>query len=218
MNTESPTTRPPFYPLFRDLAGRRCVVVGGGKVAARKATDLVRCGAEVHVVSPAFDAAFDRALGYQQIAEPYVEKHLEGAVIVIAATDDPQVNRQVAEDARQLGAWVNVVDRPELCDFHVPAVVRRGPIQIAVSTGGASPALARGIRETLENAVDEACGQLAELLGRLRPRILAEVADPEVRRQLLEELASEAWLDRLRTDGIEATRDAMIARVASREH
>ena len=153
----------------------------------------------------------------RRVAEPYAARWLAGAVIVIAATDDRAVNERVCDDARRLGAWVNVVDVPELCDFHVPATVHRGPVQIAVSTSGTSPALARQIRLSIEQCIGERHGQLAELIGQLRPQVIDRVTDPDARRELLQELASPTWLARLREEGPEATREAMLARIASQE-
>ena len=208
--------RPPLYPVFRDVAESLCVVVGGGPVAARKCQDLARCGARVRVVSPEFCPAFDGLETLERVAEPYQARWLEGAVIVIAATDAGDVNRRVYADARRFGAWVNVVDQPALCDFHVPATVRRGPIQIAVSTGGASPALSRQVRLVLEQAIDASYGQLAGLIGEVRARVLRDVRDPEARRLLLEQFASPEWLQRLRRQGPEATRQAMQDAIAAR--
>ena len=213
---QSACRTPPLYPIFRDLVGQRCVVVGGGQVAARKAAQLVRCGARVRVVSPECCPELSEMNHVQCVTEAYHPRWLEGAVVVIAATDARGINRRVCDDARRLGAWVNVVDRPDLCDFHVPATVCRSPVQIAVSTGGSSPALARRVRQFLEETIDEAYGQLAELIGEFRPRIFRDVPDPVARRALLEELASDEWLQRVRTEGPEATRQAMHRAIAAR--
>ncbi len=142
-----------YYPAFLNLRAVSCVVVGGGNVAVRKVNDLLMAGASVKVIAP--DAglmlkamAQERCL--ELIPREYRDGDLEGARLVISATDDPQVNRAVAAEARRVGAWVNVVDDPSLCDFIVPALVRRGDLVVAISTGGKSPAMARALRIEME--------------------------------------------------------------------
>ena len=167
------------YPiLLTGLAGRRCVVVGGGAVAARKAQALVEAGARPVVIGPALGAEVEAMAVAGQVEVErrcYRPGDLAGAALAIAATGDREVNVAVAEEARQRGVLVNVVDDPALCTFTVPAVVRRGELVIAISTGGQSPALARRLREMLEEIIDPAYGDLLALLGRLRPRVLNEV-------------------------------------------
>ncbi len=141
------------YPVFLDLKHKPCVVVGGGSVAVRKVEDLLEAEADVTVVASRPSAPLeDLATGgrIDLITRPYREGDLYGAVLVISATDDRTVNRAVAEEAHREGALVNVVDAPDLCDFYVPAVLRRGSLVIAISTSGRSPALARSVREDLE--------------------------------------------------------------------
>lgn len=148
------------------------MIIGGGTVCARKAETMLRYGAKVTVVSPEFhpDITQYAAEGKLQIRQkPYAETDLEGASVVIASTDDPCVNGRVARDARRRKIPVNVVDVTHLCEFIVPAIVERGSIQIAVSTGGKSPALARTLKEDLQHLVGPEYTDVNDLLGSLRP-------------------------------------------------
>ena len=143
-----------YIPIFLDVTGRECVVVGGGEVAARKVEALLEAGARVTVVSPRLSpplkALVARGL-VTHIAREYERGDIRGCVLVYAATDDPKLHRELAAEARALGIPINVVDVPELCTFISPAVVNRGELQIAISTGGASPAFAARLRRALED-------------------------------------------------------------------
>jgi siroheme synthase-like protein len=143
-----------FYPLFLDISGKRVVVVGGGKVAYRKAAALIDAGARVTVIAPQFDERFDMSAA-ERIAREYREGDLAGACLAFAATDGRDVNERVAREAKSLGIPVNVADSPEECDFIVPARARRGSIQIAISTSGTNPALAAKIRAQIEMLLDD---------------------------------------------------------------
>jgi precorrin-2 dehydrogenase / sirohydrochlorin ferrochelatase len=164
-----------YYPVGLALQRRRCVVVGGGEVGARKVEGLLACGAAVLVVGRGLSPALARLSEAGVIAhadEAYRREHLRGAFVVIAATDDPEVNARVADDARAAGILVNVVDEPEQCDFIVPALLRRGELVIAVSTAGRSPALAQKLRDELAVQVGPEYGKLAGVLGRVRREVL----------------------------------------------
>jgi precorrin-2 dehydrogenase/sirohydrochlorin ferrochelatase len=190
-----------YYPAFLDLRGRRCLVVGGGAVAERKVTGLLDAGAHVRVVSPALTPALS-ALATAGIVEhrarPFRRHDVRGATLVVAATGAPTVDDAVAAAARRARALVNVVDRPAACDFILPSVLRRGDLQIAVSTGGRSPALAREIRRRLEADFDAESGIVVEWAGRQRARALANVRAPAARRRAAERVAVIA-LRRLRS-------------------
>jgi precorrin-2 dehydrogenase/sirohydrochlorin ferrochelatase len=165
-----------YYPLFLDIAGRRCCVVGGGQVAERKAERLLECGAAVEIVSRELTEPLARlkALGkIRHQAADYEEALIRGAFLVIGATDNQAVNGRIAADARRLGILVNIVDDPGLCDFILPSLVTRGDLAIAVSTGGRSPALAKRLRRELEEAYGPEYGELTEILGALRRKVLA---------------------------------------------
>jgi precorrin-2 dehydrogenase / sirohydrochlorin ferrochelatase len=141
--------RPAHYPVFLDLAGRRAVVAGAGPVALRKARGLLEAGALVTVVAPEWEPEFED-LPVRRLRRRFRASDLDGAVLAFAATNDRRVNRRVGEEARKRGILVNVADAPEECCFIVPARVRRGGMQIAVSTGGRSPRLAAELRRRLE--------------------------------------------------------------------
>ena len=161
-----------LYPVDLVVEGRRCVVVGGGTVAARKVEGLVAAGAEVVVIAPEIDGQI-RTLGVGLIQRAYRGGDLEGAWLAIAATDDPAVNRAIRADADQAHVWVNAVDDPSSCSFTLPAVVRRGPVMVTVSTAGHSPALASWIRGQLAAQLGPEVGLLAEWLSEARDQLKA---------------------------------------------
>ncbi|NOZ25181.1 MAG: bifunctional precorrin-2 dehydrogenase/sirohydrochlorin ferrochelatase [Nitrospirae bacterium] len=194
-----------YYPVFLDLRGRRCIVIGGGDVAERKVLALLDAGAEVTVISPELTAGLDglkRAGRIEHAERRYQDGDLEGAFIVIAATSDMEVNRKVSRDAGNIP--VNVVDVPDLCTFIVPSVVRRGDLTIAVSTSGASPALSRSIREEMEGLYTEDFSILVRHLARIRKALTGTDMPPERRTHVLKRLGSREVLRILRTEGPEA--------------
>lgn len=185
------------YPIILDLRDRLCLVVGGGEVAARKVAGLLEAGATVRVVSPALveTLAAEAAAGrIEHCARFFSSTDLAGARLVIAATADREVNAAVAMAARAQGLLVNVVDAPEEGDFWLPAVVRRGELLLTVSTGKASPALARRLRQQLEAAFGPEWGAYVALLGALRPLVLAREPDGDRRQTLFRELAASTGL------------------------
>ena len=155
------------YPIFLDLCGRRCVVVGGGEVANRKARKLLQARAEVVVVSPEVKPEIE-SMAVEVRRRPYEEGDLEGAYLAFAATDSREVNSAVAREARRKGVFVNVADKPSEGNFALPSTLRRGGLQVAVSTGGASPTLARSIRGELEKQFGPEWAGLVEELRRRR--------------------------------------------------
>jgi uroporphyrin-III C-methyltransferase/precorrin-2 dehydrogenase/sirohydrochlorin ferrochelatase len=182
----SAAARPALFPLFADLSGRRVVVVGGGAVARRKAEALLRAGADVAIGAPAFDETLARWASEGRIRRldgAFDPAWLDDAWLAIAATDDHAVNQAVvaAADARRI--FANVVDDARASRFHVPARVERGPLQIAISSGGGAPMLARLVRERLEAQFDESFGALARFLARHRGRIRARWPAVEARRR-----------------------------------
>lgn len=202
-----------YYPVYLDLRGRSCVVVGGGEVASRKVESLLAAGARVTVVSPALTPALAALAETHEIlhhARPYRHGDLAGAALAYAATGDEAVHADVAAEAASAGAWLNVVDRPQLCSFIVPAVVTRGPVSVAVSTGGASPALARRLRETLERAIGPEYGLAATILGKLRPLVASKRADQAGRAATFADLVAAPLLDALRARDARAV-DALLA-------
>jgi precorrin-2 dehydrogenase/sirohydrochlorin ferrochelatase len=173
-----------LYPMLVDLTGKRCLVVGGGGVAERKVTLLIECGADVEVVSPATTSrlAVLAAAGAVRVRRRRVRaSDLAGAFLVVVATDDRGVNRQVAERVRGVGGLVNVADDPEACTFLVPSVLRRGDLTIAISTGGGSPALAKKLRQRLEQTVGPEYEAYLSALRLLRERARQAIPNPEAR-------------------------------------
>ncbi|MFQ6132372.1 MAG: bifunctional precorrin-2 dehydrogenase/sirohydrochlorin ferrochelatase [Armatimonadota bacterium] len=185
-----------MYPITLKVRGQKAVVVGGGPVAERKAAALVEAGAKVTVVAPEVCPALERRISGGECQHRWgnYEAHdLEGALLVIGATGDAEVNAQVAADARAAGILVNIVDQPHLCTFFVPASVCRGDLTIAVSTAGKSPALARKLREELEALYGPGYAAFLNLLGDLRPQVRARIEDQQARRAVWEDiLASDA--------------------------
>ena len=168
---------PDYFPAFLDLRGRRCLVVGGGEIGERKTHALLDCGARVTIVSPSVTtrlAALAASGRLVHRARPFRRSDPRGCALAVAATGDPRVDRVVAAAARRWRALVNVVDRPQHCDFIVPAVLRRGELQIAVSTGGRSPAIAREIRRRLERFFGPEYGELISRAGEARRRAREE--------------------------------------------
>jgi len=165
------TRRPVYYPAMLDLAGRDALLVGGGEVAAQKAGPLIEAGAQLRVVAPDLVAALRTRIEAGEASwerRPVAPGDTRGASVVVCATDQREVNRQVSEEARAAGIPVNVVDDPELCTFIVPSTVRRGTLQVSVSTGGRSPAFAKFMRRELEQAVGEEYAVLADIAGHMR--------------------------------------------------
>ena len=163
-----------YYPAFLDLRGRNCLVVGGGTIAERKVESLVECGALVKVVTLEATSRLAELAGSGSIdleLRDYSPDDLAGIFLVIAATDDPAVQARIGQEAKERGLLVNVVDEPANCTFIVPAVVRRGELSIAISTGGRSPALAARIREKLESLFGPEYEEWVDLLGQLRPAL-----------------------------------------------
>ena len=178
-----------YLPIFMKLAGQKSLVIGGGEVAARKVGALLRAKGSVTVISPELGAELSAWAGdgrVSHICKAFEPADIDGFNLVISATNRREVNESVAESARQRGIPVNVVDCPELCSFIFPAIVDRSPVVIAVSTGGASPVLARLVRARLEAALPAAYGRLAQLAEQCRLRVKSAIPDGTRRRRFWE--------------------------------
>jgi precorrin-2 dehydrogenase / sirohydrochlorin ferrochelatase len=180
-----------YYPINLDIRGRRCLVVGGGRVGDRKVATLLACGGEVTLVSPTaaprlVRLAADNSICWKQ--RPYRSSDVEGMFLVIGATDDEALNRRIHNDAERLNLLCNIADRPEICNFVLPAIFRRGDFVMAISTAGKSPAFAKHIRQRLETRFGPEYGTLLDLLGAIRNRLLAAAHEPEVHKPLFEQL------------------------------
>jgi len=179
------------------VAGKKCVVVGGGEVAFQKVKQLLECGASVLVVSPDLCEGLtefaNRGL-IRWLPSRYEPSVLEGAFLVFACTDDPEVNRRVFADCEVGRIWCNVVDVPELCSFYMPSILRRGDFVIAVSTSGNSPGFARKVRMVLESIFGDEFGVLVALLGELKDEMREKLETVEQRREFVERVwASGVW-------------------------
>ena len=203
-----------YIPIFFDVAGRLCVVVGGGEVAVRKVESLQEAGARVTVVSsrlsPPLQAVVERGL-VTHIARDYAPGDIKGSVLVYAATDDPGLHRELAAEARSLGIPINVADVPELCSFIAPAVVKRGALQIAISTGGASPAFAARIRRELEERFGAEYALTLDLMRAARRRLHAEEIAPAERMRRLMDLANSALPDAIAAGDVAAVERILAA-------
>ncbi|HEX5337958.1 MAG TPA: siroheme synthase CysG [Gallionella sp.] len=175
-----------FLPIFLDVKGKLCLVVGGGDVAHRKAAVLLDAGAQVKVVAPELAESFAGMAGIAHVAERFRPEHLAGVALAIAATDDSAVNRQVSEQAHALNIPVNVVDSPALCSFIMPSILDRSPLMVAFSSGGASPVLARMLRAKLEALIPQGYSRLTAFSARFRDLIKARIGDAKQRRMFWE--------------------------------
>ena len=168
-----------LYPINLDVGGKRCLVVGGGRVALGKTQELLRCGAEVEVVAPLIcdellELAEGSAATLQITRRAYEAGDLHGCLIAIAATGDPDVNRRVFLDGHQQGVLVNSADDPENCHFTLPSRVRKGDLLVTISTAGRSPAMASWLRRQIEAYLDEDILQMLEVVAEVRDEIKAQ--------------------------------------------
>ncbi len=215
----------PLFPLFADLHGRIVLVVGGGAVALRKTRALLAAGACVRVGAPRLTdglAELADAGTIEHRAGDFIDDWLDGAWLAIAATDDAAINAAVAAAGAARRILVNVVDDAEASSFHVPARIERGPLQIAISSGGGAPMLARHLRECFETQIDEAFGALAALLTRERERIRTRYPDLRERRRFFGRVLEGPLLQRLRQGQAQAAErvfdDALAANIPKAAH
>jgi precorrin-2 dehydrogenase/sirohydrochlorin ferrochelatase len=198
------------YPIFIQIKDRRVVVVGGGSVAVRKIQALLSAGARVVVVAERISdmmTAVCTEAGAELVKARYSKNYLTGALLAIAATNNHELNKQIYKDCQELEILCNVVDVPELCDFFVPAVVKRGSLQIAIGTDGQSPAYAGHIRKKLEQIFTEEHGQFLAELEALRKRIIEEVPNATDRKAVFGELVDDKSFEHFIEDGPAAWRD-----------
>ena len=183
-----------LFPIFLKLAGRRCLIVGGGAVAEAKMQGLLRCGAEVCVITPEATPGIRAAASAGSIAwqeRPFLPSDLTGVFLVVAATNSPELHEEIYRRCQQAGILCNAVDEPNRCDFYYPAVVRRGALQVAISTGGQSPFLAQRLRRELEEQFGPEYADWIEEIGQQRRELFEADISPENRRAILKELSSE---------------------------
>ncbi len=186
-----------YYSLIIDLTGRPCLIVGGGEVACRKIESLAAAGAAVTVISPDLlpqARALADAGTITWRKERFASQDVSGYTLVVAATNQPEVNQAVYRAVKACGGWINIVDRPDLCNVIVPSAVQRGKLMISVSTSGASPGLAQKIKQEIERAYGPEYESYVDFLADMRQRVLAEVADPKRRREIFRRLLDDAYL------------------------
>ena len=195
-----------YYPVHLDINNRNVLVVGGGGVGTRKVRTLLACGARVTVVSlEASRQLNDLATsGEIELAErSYQSNDLSGMFLVIGATNDEELNRQISSDADRLNTLCNIADRPEVCNFILPSIVHRDDLVITISTSGKSPALAKKLRKALENQFGEEYGQLLRLMGAIRKKLLRQAHEPEAHKPLFEQLLNSDLLWMLQENKID---------------
>jgi precorrin-2 dehydrogenase/sirohydrochlorin ferrochelatase len=176
------------YPIFLELNGRRVVVIGGGTVAVRKAQTLLAAEARLVVVAEHIDkmmTALCKSKNAELVKSKYSKEYLAEAVLAIAATNNHKLNQQIYKDCQELEVLCNIVDDPQFCDFYVPAVVRRGDLQIAIGTEGRCPAYAGHVRKKLEKIFIEEHGQFLAELQKIRQKIINEIPEPAERKAVL---------------------------------
>jgi precorrin-2 dehydrogenase/sirohydrochlorin ferrochelatase len=199
-----------YYPIFLDIGGRKVTVVGGGQIAERKIKQLVDCGAIVKVVSSKIRPGIKQlaAAGLIEVlGRDFTPGDLEGAYLAIAATDNPQVNKQIAQEAREGNILVNVASELGESSFIFPAVIRRGDLVIAISTSGLSPALARMVKEELEqNFIGQEYATLVEIVSKARSEF----------RQQGKQLTFEAWQKSIDSEVLELIKEGEIANAKER--
>ena len=196
-----------FIPLFLDVSARQCLVIGGGESAARRARALIEAGASVTVIAQepgAGIAALAECGALRLAACAYTRGALRDFVLAYVTVPDAEVAREAAAEARELGIPLNVEDRPDLCSFIAPSVVKRGDLQIAVSTGGASPALAKLLREEIELRFGPEYGFLAQILAAARRRLRRSEPDAVTRARILDALVRSELREHIRAHNYDA--------------
>ena len=196
-----------YYPVFLDIREKKCVIIGGGEVAARKAERLLDCGAKVFVISPKVSpalAVLKEKKIISHIASQYSGDLINGAALVIGATDDEKTNAAISLDAHSKGIPINIVDDPQKCDFILPSVVQRGDLAITIGTGGKSPALARYLREELEAKYGEEYRIFLNILGNLRVKM---VKNTGVGKDWFESMLAAGILDSIKNKDIKKVKE-----------
>ena len=204
-----------YYPIHLDINNRNCLVVGGGGVGTRKVDNLLKCGARVTVVSPEISSRLQDLSKSAPLTlrfRPYRSTDLDGMFLVIGATDDETLNRQISRDAEARNTLCNIADRPEVCNFILPSIVQREDLVITISTSGRSPALAKKLRKRLERQFGREYADLLRLMGAIRSKLLSEAHEPEAHKPLFEALINSDLIDLLRDEKTEEI-NALLLRV-----
>jgi precorrin-2 dehydrogenase/sirohydrochlorin ferrochelatase len=201
-----------YYPIFLDMNNQKVLVVGGGTVAERKIQNLLRYGCQIYIVSPHLTPRLNQLVAEKKIyylSHEAPGKALDEAFMVIAATDDPEINSQIASQAKERGLLINAVDQPGDCNFIMPSIVQRGDLQIAISTAGKSPALAKRIRKEMEVTFGPEYASLIELLGLLRIRLLAQENLSSENRVMFEKLVNSNLLELIKKANVHGVKNTL---------
>jgi precorrin-2 dehydrogenase/sirohydrochlorin ferrochelatase len=195
-----------YYPINLDIKNRNVLVVGGGGVGSRKVKTLLSCGARVTVVSREVSAQLQALAASGEIRleqRSYQSDDLDGMFLVIGATNDEKLNRQISRDAEQLNTLCNIADRPEVCNFILPSIVHRDDLVITISTSGKSPALAKKLRKDLEKQFGEEYGKLLRLMGTIRKKLLRQAHKPEAHKPIFEQLINSDLIGMIKENKLE---------------
>jgi precorrin-2 dehydrogenase / sirohydrochlorin ferrochelatase len=201
-----------YYPVFLDLQNVSCLVIGGGQVGERKVKTLLSCGARVYLISRELTPYLQeeqQAGRITLLAQSYETDLLKDMFLVIGATDDPDLNGKIGQEAREQGILCNIVDDPKECNFILPSLVSRGDLTMAVSTAGKSPALAKKIRQDLEAGFPEIYGPYLDLLGRIRTEILGRQRPQKENQKIFEALVDSPLLTWLKAGTLEPIYDLL---------
>ena len=204
-----------YYPIHLDIQNRNCLVVGGGGVGTRKVDNLLKCGARVTVVSPEISAKLQDLSKTESLTlrfRPYRTADIENMFLVIGATDNEALNQQISRDAEARHTLCNIADRPEVCNFILPSIVRRDDLVITISTSGRSPALAKKLRKKLDRQFGKEYGDFLKLMGAIRKKLLSQAHEPEAHKPLFEQLIDSDLLDLIRDAKTEEI-DALLVKV-----
>jgi precorrin-2 dehydrogenase/sirohydrochlorin ferrochelatase len=195
-----------YYPINLDIKSRKVLVVGGGGVGSRKVKTLLSCGARVTVVSHEVSAQLQALAASGEIRleqRSYQSDDLDDMFLVIGATNDEKLNRQISSDAEQLNTLCNIADRPEVCNFILPSIVHRDDLVITISTSGKSPALAKKLRKDLEKQFGEEYGKLLRLMGAIRKKLLRQAHEPEAHKPIFEQLINSDLIGMIQENKLE---------------
>jgi siroheme synthase-like protein len=184
-------TKQSHYPLFLDISGRLCIVIGGGRIAERKVAMLLKFNAKVKLISPIMTVVLSKLSKSGKInviERKYEAGDLDGASLVFAATNRKEINNRIKEEAETKGILVNVVDDPALCDFIVPSIVKKNPIIIAISTSGVLPALSKKLRKEISAYITEDYIKYVRIIGKFRKFLINNVTDRKIRSEIMTEI------------------------------
>lgn len=192
-----------YYPVNLNILNRKCLVVGGGSVGTRKVITLLDCGAIVTVISPDVTEKLMELAGNGLIKwekRSYLASDLDGTFLVIGATDDEELNRQISPDAEKINLLCNIADRPDICNFILPSIVNRGDLVISISTSGKSPAFAKTLRKELEKQFGVEYAEFLRLMGAIRKKLLSEKREPETHKHIFERLISSDLVEMIKNN------------------